>query len=55
MMEEGFFVMSRMCAASFVSNTQYPNFRPIATPNFNYFQKVIICGQDFIFVLRSRF
>ena len=31
-----------MCAASFVSNTQYPNFRPIATPNRNYFQKVII-------------
>ena len=45
-----------MCvAASFVSNTQYPNFLQIATPNRNYFQKVIICGQDFIFVLRSRF
>jgi len=40
--------VSRMCAASFVSNTQYPNFLQIATPNRNYFQKVIICGQDFI-------
>ena len=47
--------MQYLCAASFVSNTQYPNFLQIATPNRNYFQKVIICGQDFIFVLRSRF
>ena len=31
-----------MCSASFISNTKYLNFRPIVTPNCNYFQKVII-------------
>ena len=51
---QGLHVVVHVCRLLF-SNTQYPNCIKIATPNRNYFQKVIICGGLLSLTLRRSF